>query len=108
MSVIDFTVPMGKPIGERTAKSGKDKMLVPATLAKVELGLERLRAERVVRPFIAELRGGGSTTRGIDRPLATFSANGTHHALVMPSGTQDTDWRHLLLPYYRTPACRTA
>jgi DNA (cytosine-5)-methyltransferase 1 len=102
VSVINFTVPMGRPIGERTAKSGKDRILAPATLAKVELGLERLRAERAVRPFIAELRGGGSTTRGIDQPLATFSANGTHHALVMPPGAEDIDWRHLLLPYYRT------
>lgn len=102
VSVIDFTVPMGTPIGERTAKSGKDRVLAAATLARVELGLARLRDQGVVRPFIAELRGGGSTTRGIDQPLATFSANGTHHALVMPPGADHIDWRHLLLPYYRT------
>lgn len=50
-------------------------------------------------PFLATLRGGGSKTsgtRGVDEPLATFSAKGTHHALVCPPGGQ------MLLPYYRT------
>ncbi|GAA3371147.1 DNA cytosine methyltransferase [Streptomyces sannanensis] len=37
-------------------------------------------------PFIAEMRGGGSEkkARGVDEPLATFTASGTHHALVTP------------------------
>jgi DNA (cytosine-5)-methyltransferase 1 len=64
VTAIDFTVPMGKRIGQRTAKSGKDRVLAPATLAKAEIGLAKLRAAGQVRPFIAELRGGGSTTRG--------------------------------------------
>ncbi|GAB3812706.1 DNA cytosine methyltransferase [Kribbella italica] len=101
-AAIDFSLPMGKRIADRTAKGGKDKMLAPATLARIEKGLAKLRAAGEVRPFIAELRGGGSTTRGIDRPLATFSAKGTHHALVMPPGTEGVDWGHLLVPYYRT------
>jgi DNA (cytosine-5)-methyltransferase 1 len=101
VEVIDFSIPMGKPIGERTAKSGKDRAIVDATKAKVEIGLERIRRSGVMRPFIAELRGGGSTVRGINKPLATFSAQGYHHALVTPPGTEGIDWRHLLLPYYR-------
>jgi DNA (cytosine-5)-methyltransferase 1 len=35
-------------------------------------------------PFIAELRGGGSTTRGVGDPLATITAGGNHHGLVIP------------------------
>lgn len=34
--------------------------------------------------FIAELRGGGSTARHVRDPLATVTASGNHHALVMP------------------------
>ncbi|MCV7205286.1 DNA cytosine methyltransferase [Mycolicibacterium peregrinum] len=33
-------------------------------------------------PFIAELRGGGSTHRPVSEPLATLTASGTHHGLV--------------------------
>ncbi|MDR6861935.1 DNA cytosine methyltransferase [Phycicoccus sp. 3266] len=36
----------------------------------------------VTRPFIAELRGGGSTARDTADPLATVTASGNHHALV--------------------------
>ncbi len=32
--------------------------------------------------FIAELRGGGSVARPVDRPLATVTASGNHHGLV--------------------------
>ena len=35
-------------------------------------------------PFIAELRGGGSTVRPTADPLATVTASGNHHGLVMP------------------------
>ncbi|WP_370290272.1 DNA cytosine methyltransferase, partial [Nocardioides sp.] len=38
----------------------------------------------VAPPFIAELRGGGSTARPVDHPAATFTASGNHHALVTP------------------------
>lgn len=34
-------------------------------------------------PFIAELRGGGSTARPVADPLATVTASGNHHGLVM-------------------------
>ncbi|MEV7962368.1 DNA cytosine methyltransferase [Oerskovia paurometabola] len=35
-------------------------------------------------PFLAELRGGGSTARPAADPLATVTASGNHHGLVMP------------------------
>lgn len=35
-------------------------------------------------PFIAELRGGGSTARPTGHPLATVTAAGNHHALITP------------------------
>jgi DNA (cytosine-5)-methyltransferase 1 len=35
-------------------------------------------------PFIAELRGGGSTARPVTEPASTFTASGNHHGLVMP------------------------
>lgn len=38
----------------------------------------------MVAPFIAELRGGGSTARSTGDPLATVTASGNHHGLVMP------------------------
>lgn len=38
----------------------------------------------VQHAFIAELRGGGSTARSVDDPLATVVASGNHHALVAP------------------------
>lgn len=40
--------------------------------------------------FIASLRGGGcrDKVRGVDEPLATFSASGTHHMLVRNNGTR--------------------
>lgn len=36
--------------------------------------------------FIAELRGGGSTARSTADPLATVTASGNHHGLVVPAG----------------------
>jgi DNA (cytosine-5)-methyltransferase 1 len=37
--------------------------------------------------FIAELRGGGSSARHVDDPLATVTASGNHHMLVRNNGT---------------------
>lgn len=68
----------------------------------------------VTPPFIAELRGGGSTARPAADPLATVTASGNHHGLVMsyygnndsakttnlPLDTVTTTDRHALL----TPA----
>lgn len=47
-------------------------------------------------PFIAELRGGGSTARSVTESLATVTASGNHHGLVTPLEMDE----HLLLPYY--------
>lgn len=40
-------------------------------------------ASLIEPPFIAELRGGGSTARPVADPAATFTASGNHHALIM-------------------------
>lgn len=37
----------------------------------------------LLTPFIAELRGGGSDARSTTQPLATVTASGNHHALIM-------------------------
>lgn len=37
-------------------------------------------------PFVAELRGGGSSARSVCRAAATFTAGGNHHGLVCPAG----------------------
>jgi DNA (cytosine-5)-methyltransferase 1 len=39
-----------------------------------------------VMPFIAELRGGGSTARSVTDPLATVTGGGNHHGLVTQPG----------------------
>ncbi|WP_425833024.1 DNA cytosine methyltransferase [Streptomyces fractus] len=46
----------------------------------------------VPAPFITEHRGGGSTTRAIADPLASITAGGNHHGLVIPyrKGTRTT------------------
>lgn len=70
------------------------------------------------RPFIAELRGGGSTARTVDDPISTVTASGNHHGLVVPAGgtwnddARPTDEAHrtmttretsaLVMPYYGT------
>ncbi len=36
-------------------------------------------------PFIAELRGGGSTARSLAEPLTTLCASGNHHAVCVPA-----------------------
>lgn len=41
--------------------------------------------------FIAELRGGGSTVRRVTEPLATVTASGNHHGLVVPERTYQVD-----------------
>ena len=44
----------------------------------------RLETGLAPMPFIAELRGGGSTARSTGDPLATVTAAGNHHGLVTP------------------------
>ncbi|WP_085995494.1 DNA cytosine methyltransferase [Nocardia testacea] len=70
---------------------------LPTQTTRRELGL-------VIPPFITSLRGGGSkkSARGVDQPLATFSAAGFHHGLVQAPGTPEAARDALLVPYYRT------
>lgn len=57
------------------------------TRDKIGLGIERFGG----RPFVAELRGGGSTVRSMGDPLSTVTASGTHHLLVWPDGPRVED-----------------
>nr|WP_300402873.1 DNA cytosine methyltransferase [uncultured Rhodococcus sp.] len=43
------------------------------------------RHHAVITPFIAELRGGGSTARSVSDALCTVTASGNHHGLVVPA-----------------------
>lgn len=69
---------------------GRDgKVAIPVSAAfrtqttRLETGL--------AMPFIAELRGGGSTARSTAEALATLTAGGNHHGLVTPYyGTAET------------------
>lgn len=59
-------------------------------------------------PIIAELRGGGSFARSTRDPLATFTASGTHHGLVVPSGGTWNDFATPTTDTLRTLATREA
>ncbi len=48
--------------------------------------------------FIAELRGGGSDHRPITKPLATVTASGRHHALIMRNNTARSDQGQMSTP----------
>lgn len=101
-----LTVHRGSPDEARTLRT--DQPLTTQTAASNAIG--------VVMPFIAELRGGGSTARPLDEGLATVTASGNHHGLVVPAGgTWNDDARPtrealrtlttresygLVLPYY--------
>lgn len=82
-----------------TGRTGKNARPVgeplPTQTCRRELGV-------AIPPFLAMLRGGGckQRTRGIDEPLDTFAASGTHHGLVQPAGSTATRWGDLLVPYY--------
>ncbi|MCX4515909.1 DNA cytosine methyltransferase [Streptomyces sp. NBC_01619] len=65
---VDWSRP-GRLIGDR---------FQPRTRQKVEDGHRAYRGA----PFIAELRGGGSTHRALTDPLSTITAGGNHHLLV--------------------------
>lgn len=59
-------------------------------------------------PFIAELRGGGSTARPAGDPLATVTASGNHHALVVPAGGSWNDDARPSVEALRTITAREA
>lgn len=104
--IINWSLPAQR-IGDRPVP------LREKTLARIRLGLERYGPSLVpvegrdgkmpipvdapmrtctgrnetgllIPPFIAELRGGGSKTRQVSEPLATVTAGGNHHGLVLP------------------------
>ena len=52
----------------------------------------------LLTPFIAELRGGGSDARSITRPLATVTASGNHHALIMRNNGSRGDGGEMITP----------
>jgi len=86
------------PMPTRTTREN-DGLAVPPLLVPVEgrdgkeaasaLGPLRTQTARnetglAWLPFIAELRGGGSVARPVTDALATVTASGNHHGLVMP------------------------
>ncbi|MFD7922578.1 DNA cytosine methyltransferase [Streptomyces sp. NPDC059740] len=94
----DTAVSVGEPMGARTTREN-DGLMVPPLLIPVEGrdGKEARSAHHPMRtmttrnetglawlPFIAELRGGGSVARSVTEALATVTASGNHHGLVMP------------------------
>ena len=78
--LVDFT-DIGKPVTDA---------LAPATRRRIRVGVDRYAPD----PFIAELRGGGSTARALTEPLATVTAGGRHHMLVT---RQDADLHYRML-----------
>jgi len=75
------THPLLIPVEGRAAEDRARSMLYPsrAMTTRSETGI-------AYPPFIAELRGGGSTARPTADALATVTASGNHHALVVPAG----------------------
>lgn len=57
-------------------------------------------------PFIAELRGGGSTARPVSQPVSTITASGNHHGLVVPAGGTWNDDARLTSDPHRTMTTR--
>lgn len=121
-AAIDWTLP-GTRIGDR------DKPLAEKTRRRIAAGIARYwrplgtvttepRHAVCQPPFIAELRGGGSDARGVDQPLATVTAGGQHHALVVsyysrddaarpaadPLGTVTAEPRHALITRHYSSA----
>lgn len=111
--------PIGEPLSTVATSGGHHGLAVPPLLVPVEgrdgkeAGSARdpLRTQTArnetglawLAPFIAELRGGGSDVRLVSEALATVTASGNHHGLVVP----DAATQHLLVPYYGTGAART-
>lgn len=94
-------VPVQRPMRTQSTRSETALVTVPPLLvpaggtwndhASPATGPLRARTTReteavVVAPFIAELRGGGSVARPVDEALATVTASGNHHGLVVAPG----------------------
>lgn len=72
-TAIDWTL-QGVPIRDQ------DPEFVPNTMRRIAVGHARIDG-----PFIAEMRGGGSTARTVRAPLCTVATSGNHHRLVEPA-----------------------
>lgn len=64
---------------------GRDGKVATPTSAAFRTQTTRLETG-LAAPFIAELRGGGSTAWPTTETLATLTAGGNHHGLVVPAG----------------------
>ncbi|BCK57390.1 DNA cytosine methyltransferase [Nocardia wallacei] len=114
-------VPVTLPFAARTTREN-DGVMIPPLLVPVEgrdgkqarpatwpQRVQTTRAETALAflPFVAELRGGGSDARAVTEALATVTASGNHHGLVVPPGGVPPQLRDaLLVPYYGTGAAR--
>ena len=79
--IIDWSIP-GESIFTRK------KPLAPATMARIEAGIQKFWGEWA-EPFLILLRGGGpghiqSTALSLDKPLPTITAGGQHIGLIEP------------------------
>lgn len=89
------------PLATVVADGGNHGLVVPPLLVPVEgrEGKESSPADVPLRtqtarnetglawlPFVAELRGGSSDARSVMEALATVTASGNHHGLVVPPG----------------------
>ncbi|MEE2040089.1 DNA cytosine methyltransferase [Nocardiopsis sp. CT-R113] len=96
VDIIDWTVPALR-IGDRTTP------LVPNTMRRIRSGVAAygrpVEDGTHVKPWITELRGGGSKHRPMAHPLSTVTAGGNHHAVTIPD---------LIYPYYGKSALRPA
>lgn len=63
---------------------GREGKAPASALAPLRTQTTRHETAVAFPPFIAELRGGGSTARPASDALATVTASGNHHGLVMP------------------------
>lgn len=147
----DTAVSVLEPMPARTTREN-DALMVPPLMIPVEGrdGKEAATANGPLRtmttrnetglawlPFIAELRGGGSVARSVSESLATVTASGNHHGLVMPAMVMRNNgskgdggehcttpaepfrtmttaghqslltWEHMLVPYYGNGAPRS-
>lgn len=64
---------------------GRDGKVAHSVARALRTQSTRAETGLVVAPFIAELRGGGSDARPVTDPLATVTASGNHHGLVIPA-----------------------
>ncbi|MDF5755802.1 DNA cytosine methyltransferase [Spongiactinospora sp. TRM90649] len=109
-----------EPLATVVADGGNHGLAVPPLLVPVEgrEGKEASPATEPLRtqtarnetglawlPFVAELRGGSSDARPVSEALATVTASGNHHGLVVPPGfvmrnnTPRGDAGHLCTPF---------